>query len=111
MRRETIKVTKAMAMSLAKNLLGKVEFVEKSYLGYIFRSGRVQIEINEKSDGFSSSVHDYFDNDLETNKPYSLPCYKVWWHVPGQYTHSVCYYKMNDNYDSICYSYKPDDEE
>lgn len=113
MAREVIKITKTMSTSLAKHLLGKVEFVEKNYLGYVFKAGQVTIEIHDKSTGYSRDTHEYFDNDLETGKPYSLPCYKVYWSIPGmECGHSqAAYYKMNDDYEPITYTYKRDEEE
>lgn len=110
MKRETIKITKTMATSLAKHLLGKVEFIERNYMGYVFHAGVVEIEIEDKSKGYERELHDFFDNDLETKLPYTEPCYKVWWHVPGLNEQKVAYYKMNENYESIVYTYKPDEE-
>lgn len=113
MKNKDIKITKTMASKLAKSLLGKAIFIEKNYMGYVFISGRVQIEIMDTSQGYSKDLHSYFDNDLETKKPYLLPCYKVYWNYPGMESgHSeAAYYKINDEYDAIAYTYRRDDEQ
>lgn len=113
MKSNMIKITKTMATKLAKHLLGKVQFVETNYIGYVFNAGQVTIEIHDYTSGYSREFHEYFDNDLETKKPYGLPCYKVYWNYPGmECGHSqAAYYKMNDDYEAILYTYRRDEEE
>lgn len=110
MKRETIKITKTMATSLAKYLLGKVEFIEKDFCHcYVFRAGKVMLQVYDQSSGYSYSSHSYFSNDEEGN-PYNKPCYSVYWNIPGVSYTKHTYYKMNETYDEIYFSYKDDDE-
>lgn len=110
MKNEGIKISKSKAILLAKYLLGKGVFLEKNYMGYVFKGGVIKIEIEDISKSYDKNQFLYFGNDLETEMPYLEPCYKVWWYIDGVDEVQIAYYKMNETYEPIFYINKPEEE-
>ena len=104
-----IVITKSMALKLAKNLLGKVEYLEKNEIGYVFSNGnkngqQIEILIGDISSSYKANMHNFFVD--ENGNFFGGQCYYVIWNISGV-NDQVAYYKYDDM-TPISYQWKGD---
>ena len=107
-----IVITKSMALKLAKNLLGKVEYLEKNEIGcYVFSNGnkngqQIEILIGDLSGCYNPPMHNFFVD--ENGNSFDGQCFYVIWNIPGV-NDQVAYYKLDDMI-PILYQWKGDEK-
>ena len=104
-------ITKSMALKLAKNLLGKVEYLYTNDIGYVFSNGnkngqQIEILIGELSGCYRPHMHNFFID--ENGNFFDGQCFYVLWNIYGV-NDQVAYYKIDDM-TPVLYQWKGDDK-